>query len=129
MTTIARAFLLEGILESKVMRSKVIRQPKKQLLYKSFNTKYEVPFYFWWILPLLKSYKVPNYYDQDCIQTASRALWKLHEKDYLDHGQRIKIRENFNVIIYYFCYCSHHCHYHYRCHFSLFLTLFEEKAF
>ena len=37
-----------------------------ELVYQVFHSRYQFPFYLWWIGSVLKYCKVPKYYEQDC---------------------------------------------------------------
>lgn len=52
------------LLSSLATKTYVVRNLVIQLGYKTFDTKYQVPFYLWWIKPLRKLYKVPEYYKE-----------------------------------------------------------------
>ena len=46
----------------------VIRQLLRQILHKSFYTRYQVLFYLWRIQPSLKRCKAPKHYGQHCLK-------------------------------------------------------------
>ena len=50
------------------LKSEVVWQLVRQLVYQIRYTRYQVSFYLWWIGSLLNYCKVPKYYDQGCLK-------------------------------------------------------------
>ena len=60
-------------LDTRVFPFPNLRFLKKDLTYKDFHARYQVPFYVWQIGFVLKLFKIPKFYEKDC-------RWTLRKK-------------------------------------------------